>query len=174
MGANPSSMKHPWSIECSESDNKVKTCLVQNQTKSESESCNPCSKGFIDIESEEYEVKETVLRALVAIMVFGGILTVLSNMAVIFFGLRRKRLFPAPILSLAFTDLLTGILATPLVIVIYYTSECQVKKAGPHNFLYQQESQFSADQSCGYMKLNFIKTEQRTHLYLTIHRAHTA
>merc|ERR1712004_365525 len=73
------------------------------------------------IKSEEYEVKETVLRALVAIMVFGGILTVLSNMAVIFFGLRRKRLFPAPILSLAFTDLLTGILATPLVIAIYYT-----------------------------------------------------
>ena len=174
MGANSSSIQHPWSTECSEIDNRVQTCLVQNQTKSESEGCNNFSKGFIDIKSEEYEVKETVLRALVAIMVFGGILTVLSNMAVIYFGLRRKRLFPAPILSLAFTDLLTGILATPLVIVIYYTSECHVKKAGPHNFLYQQESQFSADQSCGYMKLNFIMTEQRAHLYLTIHRAHTA
>ena len=81
-------------------------------------------------------MKETVLRALVAIMVFGGILTVLSNMAVIYFGLRKKRLFPAPILSLAFTDLLSGILATPLVIAIYYTSECHEKNAGPLNFLY--------------------------------------
>ena len=96
--------------------------------------CNNESKGFIDIESELYEVKETVLRALIAIMIFSGILTVLSNMAVIFFGLRRRRLFPTPILSLAFTDLLTGILATPLVIAIYYTSECHVKNAGPPFF----------------------------------------
>ena len=68
-------------------------------------------------------MKETVLMALIAIMLFGGILAVLSNAVVIVFGLKKKRIFPAPILSLAFTDLLIGLLVTPLVIAIYYTSE---------------------------------------------------
>ena len=87
------------------------------------ETCSSDSKDYRNIDEEEYLVKETVLVALSAIMLFGGILAVLSNAVVLVFGLRKRKIFPAPILSLAFTDLLSGLLVTPLVIAIYYTSE---------------------------------------------------
>lgn len=112
-------MQHPWSEECLRKDEISST----SQVKSVRGTCSPDSNHYRDIESEEYQVKETVLMALIAIMLFGGILAVLSNAVVIVFGLKKKRIFPAPILSLAFTDLLIGLLVTPLVIAIYYTSE---------------------------------------------------
>ena len=84
--------------------------------------CNNGTKGYFDVDSEEYAMKETVLQTLMAIVLVGGILAVFSNTVVLFFGLKKK-VFPAPILTLAFNDLLTGLLGTPLVMAIYYTSE---------------------------------------------------
>ena len=85
--------------------------------------CVNGSKGYEDIFSVEYQVKETVLLVLLTIMFFGGILAMLSNSLVLFFGLTRKNLFPPEILSLAVTDFLTGLLGTPSVMAIYYFSE---------------------------------------------------
>ena len=85
--------------------------------------CVNGSKGYEDILSVEYQVKETVLLVLLTIMLFGGILTILSNSLVLVFGLTRKNLFPSEILSLAVTDFLTGVLGTPSVMAIYYFSE---------------------------------------------------
>ena len=113
-------MQHPWSEECLEIRNSSSST---SQVRVVRETCSLDSKEYSDPESEEYQVKETVLVALSAIMLFGGILAVLSNAVVLVFGLRKRKIFPAPILSLAFTDLLSGLLVTPLVIAIYYTSE---------------------------------------------------
>ena len=84
--------------------------------------CYNGTKGYFDVNSEEYGMKETVLKMLMAIVLVGGILAVLSNMVVLFFGLKKK-VFPAPILTLAFNDLLNGLLGTPFVMAIYYFSE---------------------------------------------------
>ena len=119
-------MQHPWSEECLRIGN---TSSSRCQATVVRETCSPDSKHYRDILSEEYQVKETVLVALSAIMLFGGILAVLSNAVVLVFGLKKRKIFPAPILSLAFTDLLTGLLVTPLVIAIYYTSEHPLNKA---------------------------------------------
>jgi hypothetical protein len=113
-------MPHPWSEECL---GIVNTSSSRCQVGVEKETCTPDSKGYRDINIEEYQVKETVLVALITIMLFGGILAVLSNAVVLVIGLKKRKIFPAPILSLAFTDLLSGLLVTPLVIAIYYTSE---------------------------------------------------
>ena len=85
--------------------------------------CVNGSKGYEDIFSVEYQVKETVLLVLLTIMLFGGILAMLSNSLVLFFGFTRRNLFPPEILSLAVTDFLTGLLGTPVVMAIYYFSE---------------------------------------------------
>ena len=116
-------MQNPWSEECLVSEGIGNISSSRSQVSDVSETCSRDSKHYRDIESEEYQVKETVLMALIAIMLFGGILAVLSNSVVLAFGLKKRTIFPAPILSLAFTDLLTGLLVTPLVIAIYYTSE---------------------------------------------------
>ena len=85
--------------------------------------CANGSKGYEDIFSVEYQVKETLLHVLLIIMFFGGFLAMLSNSFVLFFGLTRRNLFPPEILSLAVTDFLTGLLGTPSVMAIYYFSE---------------------------------------------------
>ena len=85
--------------------------------------CMNGSKGYEDIFSVEYQVKETLLHVLLIIMFFGGFLAMLSNSFVLFFGLTRRNLFPPEILSLAVTDFLTGLLGTPSVMAIYYFSE---------------------------------------------------
>ena len=90
--------------------------------KKAEKTCNNETKGFKDANSEDYAMNETVLKMLIAVVVVGGILAVLSNMVVLFFGLKKK-VFPAPILTLAFNDLLTGLLGTPFVMAIYYFSE---------------------------------------------------
>ena len=90
--------------------------------KEAEKTCNNGTKGYFNVNSEEYLMKETVLKMLIAIVLVGGILAVLSNMVVLFFGLKKK-VFPAPILTLAFNDLLTGLLGTPFVMAIYYFSE---------------------------------------------------
>ena len=61
---------------------------------------------------------------LLAVMAISGLLAVLSNSVVIYVGLWvKKDLFEPAILSLAFADLLTGLVCTPIVCVIYYYSE---------------------------------------------------
>ena len=90
--------------------------------KKAEKTCNYGTKGFKDIASADYAMNQTVLKMLIAVVVVGGILAVFSNMVVLFFGLKKK-VFPAPILTLAFNDLLTGLLGTPFVMAIYYFSE---------------------------------------------------
>ena len=81
---NSSIFVHPWSPECFSSDDKI----VHNQSQLEKETdCTNSSKGYIDLSSEDYQVKNTVLCVLLTIMLFGGILTILSNSIVLFFGL---------------------------------------------------------------------------------------
>ena len=100
-------------------------CLIirQAQVKSNSTLCVNGSKGYEDISSVKYQAKATVLFVLLTIMFFGGILAMLSNSLVLFFGITRRNLFPPEILSLAVTDFLTGLLGTPIVMAIYYFSE---------------------------------------------------
>ena len=104
----------PWSQECLANATGSKEVTEGN--------CLNTTKGYFDTESEQYAVKETVLKMLIAVVLVGGILAVLSNLVVLFFGLKKK-VFPAPILTLAFNDLLNGLLGTPLVMAIYYFSE---------------------------------------------------
>ena len=104
----------PWSQECLAND--IGSEEITNKTTTN------ITKGCFDVESEEYAMKETVLNMLMAIVLVGGILAILSNSVVLFYGLKMK-VFPASTLTLAFNDLLTGLLGTPLVMAIYYTSE---------------------------------------------------
>ena len=84
---------------------------------------NNGSKGCEEIFSVNYEVKDTVLKVFLVVMLFGGVLAMLSNSVVLFFGLVKRELFPPEVLSLAVTDFLTGLLGTPSVMAIYYYSE---------------------------------------------------
>ena len=81
------------------------------------------SKGCEEMFSVNYEVKDTVLKVFLVVMLFGGVLAMLSNSVVLFFGLVKRELFPPEVLSLAVTDFLTGLLGTPSVMAIYYYSE---------------------------------------------------
>ena len=81
------------------------------------------SKGCEEMFSVNYEVKDTVLKVFLVVMLFGGVLAMLSNSVVLFFGLVKRKLFPPEVLSLAVTDFLTGLLGTPSVMAIYYYSE---------------------------------------------------
>ena len=76
---NSSLFVHPWSPECFSTDK-----IAKNGTE-----CTNSSKYYIDISTEDYQAKNTVLCVLVTIMLFGGILTILSNTIVLFFGLTR-------------------------------------------------------------------------------------
>ena len=105
----------PWSQECLVSANGSEEIPDKNATIA-------LDKGCLDVESEEYAMKQTVMKTLMAVVLVGGILAVFSNMVVLFFGLKKK-VFPAPILTLAFNDLLNGLLGTPFVMAIYYFSE---------------------------------------------------
>ena len=83
------------------------------------------SKGCEEMFSVNYEVKDTVLKVFLVVMLFGGVLAMLSNSVVLFFGIVKRdlKLFPPEVLSLAVTDFLTGLLGTPSVMAIYYYSE---------------------------------------------------
>ena len=93
--------------------------------KSVSKVCEKGSKGYLyeDIDDEEIPIRATVLQVLLFIMFFGGFLAILSNSVVLFFGIRTKGLFKPEVMSLAVTDLLTGLLGTPTVMAIYFFSE---------------------------------------------------
>ena len=112
---------HPWSTICSIKEDNANR---GNQSEAE-ELCLKDSNGYIsnNISEDEYAVRLTVLFVLLTIMLFGGVLAMLSNFIVLFCGLRNKKLFPPEILSLAVTDFLTGLLGTPSAVAIYYFSE---------------------------------------------------
>ena len=76
---NSSLFVHPWSPECFSTDK-----ITDNGTD-----CTNSSKYYIDISTEDYQAKNTVLCVLLTIMLFGGILTILANTIVLLFGLTR-------------------------------------------------------------------------------------
>ena len=124
---------HPWSPVCfisvEESINNTNQSVVEDVSKV----CQRGTKGYLynDVSEEEYVIKLTVLHVLLTIMLFGGVLTIISNSLVLFVGirLRQKNLLPPCILSLAVTDLLNGCLGTPSAMAIYYFSKwCFTKK----------------------------------------------
>ena len=117
---------HPWSPVCfisEESINNTNQSFLQDVTKV----CQNGTKGYLynDVLEQEYVIKLTVLYVLLTIMLFGGVLAIISNSLVLFVGFRhcRKKLFPPEILSLAVTDLLSGCLGTPSLMAIYYFSK---------------------------------------------------
>ena len=112
---------HPWSTSCSMKEDNAS---IGNQSEAE-ELCLKDSNGYIsnNISEDEYAVRLTVLFVLLTIMLFGGVLAMLSNFIVLFCGLKNKKLFAPEILSLAVTDFLTGLLGTPSAVAIYYFSE---------------------------------------------------
>ena len=112
---------HPWSTICSIKEDNANR---GNQSEAE-ELCLKDSNGYIsnNISEDEYAVRLTVLFVLLTIMLFGGVLAMLSNFIVLFCGLKNTKLFPPEILSLAVTDFLTGLLGTPSAVAIYYFSE---------------------------------------------------
>ena len=134
---------HPWSHQCFNTEKivsnvtSVTSRLLANETDvslMKEDSCPfKClqfdhkngSKGCEEIFSVNYEVKDTVLKVFLVVMLFGGFLAMLSNSVVLFFGIVKRdlKLFPPEILSLAVTDFLTGLLGTPSVMAIYYYSE---------------------------------------------------
>ena len=70
---------------------------------------------------DEKETEKEVLIVLLSLMALSGLLAILSNGMVIYFALKsRKRIFERSIVSLAWVDVLTGCIGTPLVCCIYY------------------------------------------------------
>ena len=62
-----------------------------------------------------------VLIVLLSIMAFSGILAIVSNLLVVIAHYKQKQpIFERPLLNLAFHDILTGLLGTPIVCCIYY------------------------------------------------------
>ena len=132
---------HPWSHQCFNTEKivsnvtSVASRLLANDTDVSLVKQDSCpfkclqfdhkngSKGCEEIFSVNYEVKDTVLKVFLVVMFFGGVLAMLSNSVVLFFGLVKRELFPPEVLSLAVTDFLTGLLGTPSVMAIYYYSE---------------------------------------------------
>ena len=132
---------HPWSHQCFNTEKivsnvtSVTSRLLSNDTDVSLTKEDLCpfkclqfdhkngSKGCEEIFSVNYEVKDTVLKVFLVVMLFGGVLAMLSNSVVLFFGLVKRELFPPEVLSLAVTDFLTGLLGTPSVMAIYYYSE---------------------------------------------------
>eukprot|EP00092_Neocalanus_flemingeri_P033874 GFUD01036836.1.p1 GENE.GFUD01036836.1~~GFUD01036836.1.p1 ORF type:complete len:583 (-),score=130.25 GFUD01036836.1:172-1920(-) len=68
-----------------------------------------------------YKDREYLIYFLLTVMSLSGFLTIISNSTVIYVGLKTsKKVFEKPILSLACVDILTGIICTPSVCLIYY------------------------------------------------------
>ena len=129
---NPCSHQSPITEKIVSNVTSVTSSLLANDTNVKEDLCpfeylqfdhKNGSKGCEDIYSVNYEVKDTVLKVFLVVMLFGGVLAMLSNSVVLFFGLVKRELFPPEVLSLAVTDFLTGLLGTPSVMAIYYYSE---------------------------------------------------
>ena len=70
-----------------------------------------------------YKQREYLLYFLIAVMAVSGFLTLITNSVVISIGVNaRKKIFEKSNLSLAFVDILTGIICTPSVYLIYHYS----------------------------------------------------
>ena len=70
-----------------------------------------------------YKQREYLLYFLLAVMAVSGFLTIITNSMVIYVGVNaNKKMFEKSILSLAFVDILTGIICTPSVCLTYYYS----------------------------------------------------
>ena len=71
-----------------------------------------------------YKQREYLLYFLLAVMAVSGFLTIITNSVVIYVGVNAsKKMFERSILSLAFVDILTGIICTPSVCLTYYYSK---------------------------------------------------
>jgi len=179
---------HPWSEECLISEKNVSMLLARSslstiltsslvdsnltQMETGAKLCINGSKGYEDIFSVEYQVKETLLHVLLIIMFFGGFLAMLSNSFVLFFGLTRRNLFPPEILSLAVTDFLTGLLGTPSVMAIYYFKHARFESDPCSN---QMKVFLNTTKIYNYKWIvpNFLKASTCFHLlYFTILRLH--
>ena len=137
MNSSDEIFTHPWSPKCYNNISKISTdsgnddgtwmikIVFGSPYKNVSKVCEKGSKGYLyeDIDDEEIPIRATVLQVLLFIMFFGGFLAILSNSVVLFFGIRTKGLFKPEVMSLAVTDLLTGLLGTPTVMAIYFFSE---------------------------------------------------
>ena len=70
-----------------------------------------------------YKQREYLLYFLIAVMAVSGFLTLITNSVVISISVNaRKKIFEKSNLSLAFVDILTGIICTPSVCLTYYYS----------------------------------------------------
>ena len=84
---------HPWSPVCliseEESINNTNQSVVEDVTKV----CQNGTKGYLynDVSEEEYVIKLTVLYVLLTIMLFGGVLAIISNSLVLFVGIRLRQ-----------------------------------------------------------------------------------
>ena len=76
------------------------------------------------VKTKNYTNRENLIYFLLAVMALSGFLTVIANITVIYVGFNTsKKIFEKSILSLAFVDLLTGVICTPSVSIIYYHSK---------------------------------------------------
>ena len=67
------------------------------------------------------ESEQEILIFLLTLMALSGLLAIISNGMVILADVKsRKQIFERPIVSLAWVDVLTGCIGTPLVCCIYY------------------------------------------------------
>ena len=69
-----------------------------------------------------YKQGEYHLYFLIAVMAVSGFLTIITNSVVISIGVNARKIFEKSIMSLAFVDILTRIIYTPSVCLIYYYS----------------------------------------------------
>ena len=120
---------------------KTKAEVVENDT-SLTNVKNNCYFLFDGEEAEDVEVSDarvinvtgnvtyytngtkenrTILVFLLSLMALSGMLAIISNVMVILTDLKsRKQIFERPLVSLAWVDVLTGCIGTPLVCCIYY------------------------------------------------------
>ena len=73
--------------------------------------------------TKDYKNHENLIYILIAVITLSGVLTIVSNSTVLYVGINTgTKVFEKSILSLAVVDLLTGMICTPLVSIIYYYS----------------------------------------------------
>ena len=76
--------------------------------------------------TKDYKNHENLIFILIAVITLSGVLTIVSNSTVLYVGINTgTKVFEKSILSLAVVDLLTGMICTPLVSIIYYYSRYQ-------------------------------------------------
>ena len=106
-----------------EAINDIIKCTNNNLNKSDNMVDN--TDNFTSNDETELisntSVSLMVLLPLLSLLTLCGILSILSNSLVIMANNKHsRRIFDRPILSLAWVDILTGVISTPIVCTIYY------------------------------------------------------